>query len=290
MVIGIDKPSSNSRAIASKLESEIVRFFFLKSREDLIPFSRASENRKYLLEQANGTYAMILDGDDYYIDVPDEAVAILDKRRELAAVQYNFKVLNERKRRILDNPCTFKNHEEVTLQRYVLSGKWFHLHCAVFRRLQALDLEETLYFNDGAMQQFLLTKGNFLYLTKNIMMYRVGIDSIFAGQKEVFKKLQNSVMFEELYRKILKGDTNRLLALTKYNAFVNWIKLEDLELGSQAIPAYYFSQIKERKLRYSLCLARICRIRNQTLKKIVFQFFRAYIRFKLKREKLKIQS
>ena len=282
-VVGLDKPSNQAKILANKLQSPFIRFFFLNSKENLIPFSRASENRKYLLEQAVGTYAMILDGDDYYIDVPQEAIEILEKRKEISAVQYNYKVLNEKKKEVVDNPSPFSNKEEVTLQRYIYSGKYFHLHCSVFRRNESLTLNESLYFNDGTLQQFLLTKGKFLFLTKNIMMYRVGIASIYASQVDALKKLQNSIMYEELYRTILEGKENRRLAFIKYNAFVRWIKISDLKWESnKPIPDFYYYQIKKRGLNYSRFLLLLCSLKNEKVKKTLLFVFKMYLKMKLK--------
>lgn len=96
VLVGLDYPSEEAKHIANSFKRDNLQVFELFSNEDLIPLSRASENRFFLLKNADSEFALILDGDDWYVETPDDAINFLRKEQSFVGYAYNHKVYNER--------------------------------------------------------------------------------------------------------------------------------------------------------------------------------------------------
>ena len=79
MLVGLDNPSDLSVSIIRRLQQKYLNlsYYILHSDPSLIPLSRASQNRLYLLGHATGEFALILDGDDYYVSNADDMITSL---------------------------------------------------------------------------------------------------------------------------------------------------------------------------------------------------------------------
>lgn len=207
LVIGVDHPSQKSREVIARIQSlkdksVEMKVMELDSDSSLIPLSRASLNRMQLLRVANAPYALVLEGDDEYIDLFDEAILFLNKHSNFVGVAFNHAEFWESTHIIRKINPPYRHESVVNLKNHCLERKYFHSNCIVFRRKQALEvlMGRELYCNDTSLTKSLLQSGDLLFLDKEIMLYRRGIPSIYSGATEVEKILSELIVQEESLR------------------------------------------------------------------------------------------
>ena len=198
IIVGLDNPDLNAERLVDAFKNQSrLSTYVLHSDARFISLSRAAMNRAFLLEQAKGKYAMILDGDDFYIDSPVEAIEFLEQNPNYSGYGHCFKRFNESTDSFTKWKPPYKHLEDIHLDRHLRENKYIHSNCIVFRKELLAD-NPAVYCNDTALTCYLLSKGLIKFSHKEIMGYTVGIPSIYAGASATLKCLSAFVMLEEM--------------------------------------------------------------------------------------------
>ena len=271
ILVGLDNPDSEAEKLVQKFDDKTkLRTFVLHSDPRFISLSRAAMNRAFLLKQAEGEYAMILDGDDFYIDFPNEAIHFLDTNLNYSAHAHCFKFYSEAKDLLFKSKPPYRNQEDVTLERHLRENKYFHSNCLVFRK-SLLDENAPVYCNDTALTCYLLSKGPIKFSQKEIMGYTVGIPSIYAGSSDTLKCLSSFVMLEEM----MQRHTNCKKYL--YKKMRKVLRNFGNKLGKD-VPDEYRFQVVERNLPITKYLYESCE-KNYLVRKAKLFGLRAYLSY-----------
>lgn len=202
ILVGLDHATSQGLANAERIAQDHpnIRIITLKSDSNLIPLSRASTNRLHLLKKAQGTYALLLDGDDEYLDVFDEAIDFLNKTENLAFVgcAHQYVEFHEDTQQMVKVTPPYSDGAVVEYLEHASSGKYFFFNTVVFRRQIGLDALQNaeLYCNDTTLTKLLLKKGLILFSHKEVMSYRMGLPSIFSGASNAARLLSQIIVQE----------------------------------------------------------------------------------------------
>lgn len=256
IVVGLDRPSLyavNSLNEICEINSN-VRKVELKSDEDNIPLSRASTNRVSLLSLAKGEFVLILDGDDEYISLPDDGIALLHRNQKLVGCAYGHLIVDESKKTKVPFSSPYRDGDVITFDKHVSNDHYIHSNCILFRRKRVLPalLENKLYCNDTTLTKFLLSSGDIVYIDRHLMKYRVGINSIYSGAS-LFCKLFSQLIVQEENLKLfpeIKWITRRKI--------VKIIKRVVLRIRVSDVVDGYGLQIKKRNLQISNSALSFC--------------------------------
>ena len=288
IIVGIDGTTNfnlNKLSDAGIKDLSNFSILFLNSPSNLCSFSRASFNRSTLLRKSIGEFIMMLDGDDEYIEFPSEAINILNNNPIIGGVAYNYSVFNVKKNIIINNCPNYDNCEEIDFSKYILEGRYFHINASVLRRRLLEDINH-LYLNDGTAQAHILSKAKMIFLDKPLMLYRVGISSIYAGESESVKKISNAIMYEEMARNLIEKKHLKIFCYKRLLAFVKRIKGKDFEnCRTDKIFRQFYFQVCDRELFFSKLLLKICLINNAFYRKVLVRlvkvFMIIYVKYKI---------
>ena len=224
LLVGLDDPTQHTREIVSKFcdRNNIklkIKVFEREADKYLIPLSRASLNRLFLLENAEAPYAMLIDGDDLYLDVVDDAINILEQRRDIVGVSYNYVEYFENSGKFRKLPTPYQNGHVISFWEHCSRNKYIHSNCVVFRRYEALKSlkGKELYCNDTTLTKALLSLGEMIFVEREIMLYRKEIPSIYSGASETIKIISELMVQEEnlklfpAIRSLTKRNVRRLI-------------------------------------------------------------------------------
>lgn len=202
VIVGLDAPSPSAIInLQSFSDKKNLKFYVINSPSNLPGFMRASYVRNHLLKEAAGTYSIMLDGDDYFTSLPDVAISILDTNKNLVGVGHNFCVWDNRTKRFHGYKSPKPTNSVITLDEYVEKDLYIHANCIVFRTKLANEEPLLEYFqNDTIFTHWLLSKGNLYFITKQIMVYRTGIVSIFSGSSTLTKLFSSLLSTEIVFR------------------------------------------------------------------------------------------
>ena len=220
IIVGVDRPDDNSRLILSKyINDENFHVFYLNSDLRYIPLTRAALNRSWLLKQTKGEFAMMLDGDDFYIDSPVAAENFLIQNPEYSGYAHEYQNYYADSGLMEKNHYPYQDGQDVVLENHLKLNKYFHSNCILFRTNLIRNLPDYLC-NDSAFTAFLLTKGMIKYSRKPIMAYSIGIESIYSGSSNTIKLLSSFAMLDEI--KNLIPSTRRFMYKKMYRVIENF--------------------------------------------------------------------
>ena len=284
ILIGIDYASDIAKSVCERwLKNERIKVYFLHSSVDFIPFARASQNRLFLLKKAVGKYFMMLDGDDYFDDIPNKAIELLEKDELLIGVAHNYSVLKVSKEgsTFEKNKAAYKNFELIDFEKYVKCGRYFHVNTLVMRTCRLKEFQHELYFNDGVVQPYILQSGLVEFLDIPIMVYRVGLESIYASQSYTIKKLTNCITYEYILKNIANNKKEKDFCLHRLRVFFECIDLQKCELSRDCLPDVFLKHIISGKLTYSKFFSTICSVSSYFLSEALLKLILFDIRMKL---------
>ena len=269
IIVGLDNPDLDAEKLVEKFQTQAqLSTFVLHSDSRFISLSRAAMNRAFLLQHAKGKYAMILDGDDFYIDSPIEAIKFLEQNPNYSGYAHCFKHYNESTDTFSKWKPSYKNLEDVTLERHLRENKYFHSNCIVFRK-QLLADNPAVYCNDTALTCYLLSKGSIKFSHKEIMGYTVGIPSIYAGASSTLKCLSSFVMLEETMQR--HSEYKKYF----YKKMYKVIRKFGNGIGNDAPDEYGF-QVIERRLPITKHLYESCG-KTSFIRRMRIFYLRAYL-------------
>ncbi|BBF22557.1 glycosyltransferase family 2 protein [Sutterella megalosphaeroides] len=237
ILVGLDHATSQGLANAERIAQDHpnIRIITLKSDSNLIPLSRASTNRLHLLKKAQGTYALLLDGDDEYLDVFDEAIDFLNKTENLAFVgcAHQYVEFHENTQQMVKVTPPYSDGAVVEYLKHASSGKYFSFNTVVFRRQIGLDALQSaeLYCNDTTLTKLLLKKGLILFSHKEVMSYRMGLPSIFSGASNAARLLSQIIVQEENLRLFPELQEHTLKSLMTLVHSARKIRGNELEIS-----------------------------------------------------------
>lgn len=228
IIVGLDHPSKKTLAILEAFKSEDkIKCYSVNSPEDLPSILKASFVRNFLLKQATGTYSLMLDGDDKLIEKPDEAMEILNRNEKLSGVGHGFYILDERYKTIKAHKAPLPNNAVINYSEYLGRNYYVHSNCIVFRTACAKSDDLLKQFqNDTMFTSWLFQHGPIFLSTKKIMLYRVGIPSIYTGNSDFIKTISSLFSCEMIGRYILKDTQAKLL---KYSYVMKGLSLQDID-------------------------------------------------------------
>lgn len=172
-----------------------ISFFTTEYEDNIIPLSKASLNRYELLRKATSKYCLFLDGDDMYISNVDDGIAFLEKNDKIAGCGYSHLLFDWNTNKIKSFATQYKNGETISFKNHV---KYIHANCIVFRRELLLNKIDPMYCNDTTITRTLLYSGmNIKFFSRNLMLYSVGISSIYSGSSHLEQKLTEFIVNEE---------------------------------------------------------------------------------------------
>lgn len=237
LLVGLDHATCQALASAERIAKDHpnIRIFTLKSDANLIPLSRASTNRLHLLQQARGTYALLLDGDDEYQDIFDEAIDFLNEKNNVAFIgcAHQYIEFHEDTKQIIKVDPPYSDGAVVEYIDHATSGKYFPFNTVVFRRLIGLDAlqDAELYCNDTTLTKLLLRIGPIRFSCKEVMSYRMGLPSIYSGAGSAAKLLSQIIVQEENLRFFPELRDHTLKNLAKLTHSAHKIKGGELDIA-----------------------------------------------------------
>lgn len=220
IIVGVDRPNDESHAILAKYSSDTnFHVFSLNSDQRYIPLTRAAFNRSFLLKKAKGNYAMMLDGDDFYIDSPIEAEKFLNHNPNYSGYAHEYLNFYADSGLMNKDFYPYEDGQDVLFERHLKLNKYFHANCILFRTSLLRDIPDHLC-NDSAFTIFLLSKGRIKYSRTPVMAYSIGIDSIYSGSSSTIKLLSSFAMLDEIHNLI--PATRRYIYKKMYKVIENF--------------------------------------------------------------------
>lgn len=204
IIVGLDTPSPSAlTSLQLFSDKENLKFFVINSPNNLPGFMRASFVRNHLLKKARGKYSIMLDGDDYFIALPEMAISILETNKNFVGVGHNFCVWDNRTKRFHNYKSPKPKNSVITLDEYVEKDLYVHANCIVFRTdLANKELLLEQFQNDTIFTHWLLSKGNLYFIAKQIMVYRIGILSMFSGSSNLTRLISSLLSTEVICKKL----------------------------------------------------------------------------------------
>lgn len=196
IIVCLQSPSVQAIDTLEKIvkSSKSVSYIVNSPNENLIPLSKASLNRYMLLNQANSEYCLFLDGDDAYRINVDDGIKELDNNKHLVGCGYAYSLYDWVLKAEKEVRSKYFDGQIVTLETY---RDYIHANCIVFRRQILLNAIIPIYCNDTTITRTLLHSGSIKYIDRYLMLYSVGIPSIYSGATVVEKRLSEFVINEE---------------------------------------------------------------------------------------------
>lgn len=173
------------------------------------PIERVSENRLYLMRQANGKYISFLDGDDFYIDNNKIALqySILENNYNCVGCGHPVKAYfdNKKNNYIISN---IYNRALIIDNKEYWRLFWFHADSFLFRNI-LLDNKliniNNLFFDDNLITCYFIKFGKVIYIPNVMVAYRQIEDSSWNSRDELEKAFVNVKVFFESLRVLGNG-------------------------------------------------------------------------------------
>lgn len=197
ILVCLQNPSSKAKEILEKFsrELECLSYIINEPDESLIPLSKAAVNRYKLLTLANSKYCMFLDGDDAYIDNVDNGIDTLEQNSNLVGCAYSFSLYDWSQNSLQKIKADYEDGEVITFESY---KRYVFSNCIVFRRDALFKKIHPIYCNDTTITRVLLYSGNGVrFFDREILLYSVGIPSIYKGASLAEKVLSEFIVNEE---------------------------------------------------------------------------------------------
>lgn len=164
---------------------------------------RVSEARIFLLKQAQGTYFLTLDGDDWYCDdtFVQQGIDILEKDRSLAACGFLYQMWHSADK--IEKIAYFKSAKRIPACKYILR---MYLHAgACIHRLandsnQISIIEKTGIFDDNDILINTLNYGDMYFIPKIVYSYRQTGNSSWNSMSPLVQAIVNCWNYEILCR------------------------------------------------------------------------------------------
>jgi glycosyltransferase involved in cell wall biosynthesis len=278
IIIGDDGSSDGTLEVANEYMQMYpgkIKIFTMPRDQNRVynPIHRASANRLNALRNAKGEYFCVLDGDDAYVSntFANNAVKILDSNKSLMGCFFDFNMVYKDRVEKFNNSSLVKG--VISPEKYLLSS-WVPAAAIVFRNvLQEKDfllLEKSKNFDDNVITVYMLSFGDFYYLSEIAFAYKQNDHSVWNSADNVEKNLLNAMDFEIMshvvpkFRRLLfrrqlhglqaifniKGNLENLLG-SKYDRYL----LENAELNNAMIVNFLrWNNINFVKKCYSIML------------------------------------
>ena len=191
ILIAIDGEDDGIFDVLNKYQKEHnnINIFRVQSDKRLLPLSRASMNRMFLLSKSRGTYFCTIDGDDFFISNSrfQSGVSFLESNRQYIGEACSRMHYDHNKKCFLkiNSDRTIFNFEDTVTKEYI------HVSQCIFRNIfkDGVTYFNSFFFNDRSLVRFMSLYG-LIYVNKNYMFaYRTGIDSIYSSQSKINKMI-----------------------------------------------------------------------------------------------------
>lgn len=282
ILIAIDGEDDGIFDVLNKYQKEHnnINIFRVQSDKRLLPLSRASMNRMFLLSKSRGTYFCTIDGDDFFISNSrfQSGVSFLESNRQYIGEACSRMHYDHNKKCFLkiNSDRTIFNFEDTVTKEYI------HVSQCIFRNIfkDGVTYFNSFFFNDRSLVRFMSLYG-LIYVNKNYMFaYRTGIDSIYSSQSKINK------MICQLAANI----ANRQLGMShyfEYHAAKNIIQilrkcryspidqtlLEALEFQKIPIAQTLISAIKDSSIQERI------KLYKWSISRIVFFYYHSIIKY-----------
>lgn len=197
ILVCLQAPSTKAIEIIENYVKDYQNISYITNtpEKNLIPLSKASLNRYELLQIANSKYCLFLDGDDAYLTNVDDGIAALESDDTLAGCGYAYALYHWTSKSIEELTLKYSNGEIITAKN---NQSYMPANCIVFRRKILLNSIPNIYYNDTTITRALLHSGkNIKFFSRCLMLYSVGIHSIYSGATSAEKKLSEFIINEE---------------------------------------------------------------------------------------------
>lgn len=208
ILVADDGSSDNTRDIVKNFIEkypEKIKLFVMPrdSEKSYNPILRVSEARIFLLKQAQGSYFLTLDGDDWYCDdtFVQQGIDILEKDESLAVCGFLYQMWHSADK--IEKIEYFKSAKRIPACKYIRS---MYLHAgACIHRLandsnQISIIEKTGIFDDNDILINTLNYGDMYFIPKVVYSYRQTENSSWNSLSSLGQAIVNCWNYEILCR------------------------------------------------------------------------------------------
>ena len=175
---------------------------FKQTREDNIRYDsviRASALRKKLLEEAEGDYYCIIDGDDWYCDRDfiTDAIREFDMSDDISIVAFSYVLFGgEMDGKVYPS----KLKKGIVNTKSYIRNNYVHSGSCVFRRYHCRKyiekIKECIYFDDNDIVFNNLSYGHMLYISRPVYCYRQTDESIYHKMGDIRRCILNCLGYD----------------------------------------------------------------------------------------------
>ena len=203
ILIGLDGNDDGSEEVIKEYLKKYSFIHLYKqsfSKLDTINIEKASLNRKFLLEKAQGEFFTILDGDDFYSDENkfQKQIDVLAKYPECIGCGCEHFCYNENGKGYSPERQT-QDFEIMDIEKYIWSNRYVHNGTIIFRNIFYFGFPcrfPSNFVNDTTMTLYMLKFGHLAVLPDVMYMYRISADGIYQGQSDWSKKIYAALAAE----------------------------------------------------------------------------------------------
>lgn len=208
ILVADDGSSDNTRDVVNSFIEKIperIKLFIMPrdSKKSYNSILRVSAARIFLYKQAQGSYFLILDGDDWYCDdtFVQQGINILEKDGSLATCAFLYQMWYSAEK--IEKVEYFKSAQRIKACKYIRS-MYLHAGACIHRRAndpnQISIIEKTGVFDDNDILVNTLNYGDMYFIPKTVYSYRQTENSSWNSLSSLEKDIVNCWGYEILCR------------------------------------------------------------------------------------------
>ena len=217
-----------------------LRVWKVDSDSRLLPLSRASQNRLFLLERSRGRYFLTLDGDDFFCSTSHFEKAIRHLEYNPSCIGFASSWMFYDQDKSFQDKHIYQNCD-YTIQKIIDNECYLHVSCCVFKNIKDEILKffnDKYYFDNNIIIYFMCKYGN-MYISSSVdFVHRIKNKYIYSTQYEYTKKITNIIEWYKIFEM-----TNCDFAKYKLIEFVKHILKVNNDITPGMKKSIYFQNI-----------------------------------------------
>ena len=246
ILIAVDGEDDGSMQLLSEYQKKysFIHVWKVSSDERLLSFSRASQNRLFLLEKSRGKYFIVLDGDDFFCSTShfDNSLHYLIENPSCIGFASSWMFYNNKNfyNKHIYKCSNYTNYSFMDTECYL------HVSCCVFKNIKSNILKtfKDCYFFDDFIIMYFMSEYGYIHIDSNVdFVQRVGQkNSIYFSKTDYIKKLTSLIVWYKIYE-----ITKLHLPAKKLSMFIKDILSMENECTPDVMKALNFQKINIAK-------------------------------------------
>jgi hypothetical protein len=159
---------------------------------------RVSNLRKSLLKESSGDYLLYLDGDDFYCDSDFivDSINLIKKNPNISVIMFKHQKFDGEN---ITQADTIHLEEGLVDKSLYIRSNYVNSGACVFKRIKSKRfnqmIEKSHFYTDNIIIIYNLCFGDLWYVPKNILNYRISVNSMWNSMKEAQQILIMFIIF-----------------------------------------------------------------------------------------------